>query len=198
MVMRPSPSRGDRLHVGDLFAHARDRRRPDLHHQLLRAFGSFAMVSAMRQWACEANPSSCGALGAELHDPRDGRFVSFGVAVVAAALERLPDPLAQVAPARERQERIDARAGVDDHPLAGSLRSSAAALALSTSATEARPGRLALEDRPRVLVRQHLPELGKERRQLLIDLREPLLLLRRVEPRAAPDEQVVQPFARRF
>ncbi len=60
-----------------------------------------------------------GALLAQLQDLDDGRVVVVGIAVVAARRESLVDLLAQVAPGRALQERLDRGARQGDDGLAG-------------------------------------------------------------------------------
>src|SRR5687767_16005393 len=93
------------------------------------------------------------AFGAQFHDARDGGLGIVLVAVVTAALEGLPDTLAEIPATREHQKRINARTGVDDDPFAGKL----ALVGGCPGAFHQRYRKTgevlaALEDRPRVFV----------------------------------------------
>ena len=110
---------GDRLLVGDLLAHARDRGRPDPHHQRLRALGRARHRVLHAPVGVAGEAEQPGAVGADAHDLGDDRVGVVGIAIVAAVDERAPDPLAQRAIVGEGQHRIDRRAGVDDGELAG-------------------------------------------------------------------------------
>ena len=185
---------GDRLHVGDLLLDARDRGRPHAHHQLrglLRIAGHRVVHAPVR---VRREAEQLGAIGAQLDDPGDDRVGVVGVAVVAAALERLPHLLAQVAARRKREERIDGRAGVDDGPLAGELALVGGGL-VGRDECRRQAGEigLAVEHDPGVLVGEHLVGEVRERAgELLVDLRE-LLLLRGTQLGALPHEAVVGP-----
>ena len=170
----------------------RDGRRPDLHHQRLRAFGSIAIVSAIRQCACDGITEQLRPIGAQLHDRRNRRLGVVAVAIVPAALELLPDLLAQVAAGRERQERIDAGPRVDDDPFSCQLPLVGRGLRRRHErCREPREIGLAIEHGPGVLVGQHLcAEIREQRGQRLIDLRK-ARLLRVVQPRPSPHEVVV-------
>ena len=150
------------------------------------------MVSDMRQCAWLGYPSNVARSARSFDDGRDGRVGIVRIAVVAAALEFLPHHFAQIAARGEHEKRIDARSGVDDRPFAGQ----AALLGGRFRGRDERCRqsgeiRLALEDRPGVLVGQDLgSEVGESSREVLIDLGKPLFLTR-VQPGAPPHEMLV-------
>ncbi len=132
------------------------------------------------------------APAAQPHDFLDDLLVVALVAVVAAAHERLPDFLAQVTAPGIGEERLDARARVEDRPpagLAAFLRGFCRRLAQRIG--QALEVRFALEDERGVLVGQHvLAELGVERGEPLVDGGE-LLLRFGVQLRATAREFLV-------
>ena len=110
-------------------------------------------------------------------DLDDGRVVVVGVAVVAARGEGLEDLLAQVAPGRALQERLDERARQRHHRLAGHAALLGGGLGRRDEAVgQAVAIGLAELHEPVLLVaEQMVAERGAEMRQPLVDLGHPLL-----------------------
>ena len=96
MIFAPSLF-GERLHVGDFFAHAADGGLPDGFHQLHGALGSLRHGVLEPPVRVRRVAEQLGALGAELEDLGDDRVVVVLVAVVAAVDEHAPRLLAQIA-----------------------------------------------------------------------------------------------------
>ena len=109
---------GDRLHVGDLLAHAGHGGGPNGLHQLqgLRRRLGHAILEAP---ACVVGETEQpDALVPQLQDLGDHGVVVVLVAVVAAVDEHPPDLLALRAFVGVREERLDGRPGVGDRVLA--------------------------------------------------------------------------------
>ena len=89
---------GDDLHLGHLFPDPGDGRGPDAHHQ--RHGGLWRIghgIVGEAPMGVGREPQKLGPLGAQIEDLADPGVVVADVAVVAPAVERLPDLLAQIA-----------------------------------------------------------------------------------------------------
>ena len=186
----------DRLHVGDLLAHARHRGLPHRLHERHGVFRRLRHLILDPPVRVRRIPEERGALGTELEDLGDDPVVVVRVAVVTAAGEHAPDLLAQVAPRRPGEERIDARPRVDHRPLpclAARCRRRSRRFA-QRSRKSRKIGFLVDEHHLRALFREHvLAEPRVQRRELLVQLRE-AALLRVVELGARADEfRIVEP-----
>ena len=109
---------GDRLHVGDFFACAHDRRLPYLHHQghgLLRCSGHVVVENPVR---VTGETEELGAFGAQLQDLGNHRFVVVRARVIAAHRPHAPALFAQVAPRGVGNERLHRRPRIGEEPLA--------------------------------------------------------------------------------
>src|SRR5260221_641972 len=186
---------GHRLHVDDFLAHARDGGLPQGLHELRGALGRLRHAHLDAPVRVAGIAEDMRTFVAQLHDFGNDRLVVVLVAVVAAVGERAPDLLAQLAPVRVREERIDARARVEDRPLAGLA---APRRRLGSPRTE-RLGQsrevafFLNEDVARLVGKQVLAEPGVERGEPLVERGE-LLLRGRVELGASAGEvAVLQP-----
>ncbi len=182
----------ERPHVGHFVANPRDDERPDLQQEALGdgRIDRHRVLHAPVRVALE--PEKLRPLGSQPDDGGNDGLGVVGVAVVAAALEFLPDDLAKMPPSRERQKRIDARSGIHDGPRPGQ----AALFGGGLRGCHDRRGKpveigFAFEHDPRVLVGEHLgAKLRESRRKLLVDGRQTCLLVR-VQLRASPHEVFV-------
>ena len=107
----------DGLHVVDLLVYARDGGGPDLHHQAHRLLGRLGHRVVEAPVGVRREAEELGALCPQAEDLGDALAVVVRVLVVAAAVVRPPDLLAQVAPVRVGQEGVHRGARVGDGPL---------------------------------------------------------------------------------
>ena len=182
----------ERLHVGDLLAHARDRWRPDLLHQRHRALGRLRHRVLEAPVGVRRVAEELRALGAELEDLGDDLLVVAGVVVVAAVDVALPHLLAEIVARRVGEERLHRRARVRDRPLAllsARLRGGGGAR-LHRVRKAGEVGLLVEDERVALLVGEDvLAERRVERGEALVDLGE-ALLRRSIELRSGAHERV--------
>ena len=89
---------GDRLHVGDFFAYAHDRRLPHLHHQSHRGVWRFGHVVGQDPVRVAGKAQELGAFGAQLQDFGNHRLVVVSARVITPHRPHAPALFAQVAP----------------------------------------------------------------------------------------------------
>ena len=89
---------GERLHVGDFFAYAHDRRLPHLHHQSHRGVWRFGHVVGQDPVRVAGKAQELGAFGAQLQDFGNHRLVVVSARVITPHRPHAPALFAQVAP----------------------------------------------------------------------------------------------------
>ena len=186
----------DRLHVRDLFADPRHRRRPDLFQEGDRPVGRSRHGVLEPPVGVGLEAEQLRPLRPQGQDLGDQPVVVRRSAVVPAVHERPPGLLAQVAPPGVGEEGLDARAGVEDRPppflparLGGGRRGGAEGVGKADEVP------LAFEEEHGVVLvgEQVLAELREQAGEALVDGGEALLGHRR-QPRPRPDEVgVVEP-----
>ena len=85
----------DRLHVAHLFVHARNGRRPDAHHQVLRAIRRKRHRVGHAQIRVGWEAQDLRAFGAKAQDVGDDLVGVVSIAIVAAVFESRPHALAK-------------------------------------------------------------------------------------------------------